>query len=110
MVQRIDLMAQLMRHPQATYWLRVRGESMRNAGIFDRDVVMFDRAITPRSGQVVVPSNNDGCTIARSNEAKALGDMAAARYCWAVLGWPAIHGGGASHNPNHLKKNNLTGK
>jgi DNA polymerase V len=53
-VQRVDLMAQLMRHPQATYLLRVRGESMIEAGIFDNDVVMVDRAITPRSGQVVV--------------------------------------------------------
>jgi len=32
----------------------VRGESMRDAGIFDGDVVMVDRAIAPRSGQVVV--------------------------------------------------------
>ena len=54
MVQRVDLMTQLIRHPQATYLLRVRGESMRDAGIFDNDVVMVDRAITPRSGQVVV--------------------------------------------------------
>ncbi len=53
-MQRVDLMAQLMRHPQATYLLRVRGESMIEAGIFDNDVVMVDRAITPRSGQVVV--------------------------------------------------------
>ena len=54
MVQRVDLMAQLIKHPQATYMLRVRGESMRDAGIFDNDVVMVDRAITPRSGQIVV--------------------------------------------------------
>jgi DNA polymerase V len=53
-VQRVDLMNQLIRHPQATYLLRVRGESMRDAGIFDNDVVMVDRAIAPRSGQVVV--------------------------------------------------------
>jgi SOS-response transcriptional repressor LexA len=31
MVQRVDLMTQLIRHPQATYLLRVRGESMRDA-------------------------------------------------------------------------------
>lgn len=54
MVQRVDLMAQLMRHPQATYLLRIRGESMRGVGIFDGDVVMVDRAIAWRSGQVVV--------------------------------------------------------
>src|SRR5512133_3593439 len=54
MVQRVDLMAQLIRHPQATYLLRIRGESMRGVGIFDGDVVMVDRAIAWRSGQVVV--------------------------------------------------------
>lgn len=54
MVQRIDLMAQLIRHPQATYLLKIRGDSMRGVGIFDGDVVMVDKAITPRSGQVVV--------------------------------------------------------
>ena len=54
MVQRLDLMAHLIKHPQATFLLRVRGESMRDAGIFDGDVVLVDKAITPRSGQVVI--------------------------------------------------------
>ena len=53
-VQRIDLMAELIRHPQATFLLRVRGDSMREVGIFDGDVVLVDRAIRPRSGQVVI--------------------------------------------------------
>jgi DNA polymerase V len=53
-VQRVDLMAELIKHPQASYLLRIRGESMRDVGIFDGDVVLVDRAITPRSGQVVV--------------------------------------------------------
>ncbi len=54
MVQRLDLMAQLIKHPQATFLLRVRGESMKDAGIFDGDVVLVDKAITPRSGMVVI--------------------------------------------------------
>ena len=54
MVKRIDLMEQLIQHPQATFMLRIRGESMRDAGIFDGDVVLVDRAITPGHGQVVV--------------------------------------------------------
>ena len=54
MVQRVDLMAQLIKHPQATFLLRVRGESMKDAGIFDGDVVLVDKAITPRSGMVVI--------------------------------------------------------
>ena len=54
MVQRVDLMAELIKHPQASYLLRIRSESMRDAGIFDGDVVLVDRAITPRSGHVVI--------------------------------------------------------
>jgi len=53
-VQRIDLMAQLVKHPQATFLLRVRGDSMKDAGIFDNDVVLVDRAIRPQSGQIVI--------------------------------------------------------
>jgi len=53
-VQRVDLMAQLIKHPQATFLLRVRGESMKDAGIFDNDVVLVDRAIAPRSGHIVI--------------------------------------------------------
>ncbi len=53
-VQRVDLMEQLIKHPQATFLLRVRGDSMKDAGIFDNDVVLVDRAITPRSGHVVI--------------------------------------------------------
>ena len=54
LVQRVDLMAELIKHPQASFLLRIRGESMRDVGIFDGDVVLVDRAITPRSGHVVV--------------------------------------------------------
>ena len=53
-VKRLDLMKQLIKHPQATFLLRVRGESMMGARIFDNDVVLVDRAINPRSGHVVV--------------------------------------------------------
>jgi DNA polymerase V len=53
-VQRVDLMAQLIRHPQATFMLRVRGDSMRDAGILDGSVVLVDRAIVPRHGHIVI--------------------------------------------------------
>jgi DNA polymerase V len=53
-VERIDLMQQLVKHPQATFYIRVRGESMRDAGILDGSVVLVDRAITPADGQIVL--------------------------------------------------------
>lgn len=39
-VKRIDLTAELIVHPQATFLLRVSGDSMRDAGIFDGDMLV----------------------------------------------------------------------
>jgi len=52
--ERIDLMAQLVRHPQATFFIRIRGDSMRDAGILDGSVVVVDRAVRPAHGHIVV--------------------------------------------------------
>jgi DNA polymerase V len=54
LVQRVDLMAQLIRHPQATFFLRVKGDLMRDAGVMDGSVVLVDRAIAPRNGHIVI--------------------------------------------------------
>ena len=53
-VERIDLMKQLVRHPQATFFVRVRGDSMQGAGILDGSVVLVDKAIRPQHGHIVV--------------------------------------------------------
>lgn len=52
--QRIDLGQLLITHPQATYFLRASGHSMVEAGIFDKDILVVDRAIKPRHGHIVV--------------------------------------------------------
>jgi len=52
--KRIDLTAQLVKHPQATFLMKARGDSMREAGIFDGDILLVDKAITPRNGHIVV--------------------------------------------------------
>lgn len=53
-VKRVDLTQELITHPQATFLLRVSGESMREAGIFDGDMLVVNKALKPRHGQVVV--------------------------------------------------------
>ena len=40
--------------PAPDYLLKVRGDSMRDEGIFDGDVILVDRAIKPRHGHIVV--------------------------------------------------------
>ncbi|MFV0284581.1 MAG: LexA family protein [Castellaniella sp.] len=52
--KRIDLNTVLIQHPEATFYLRARGESMRNAGIGDGDALIVDRAREARHGDIVV--------------------------------------------------------
>src|SRR5438552_6526922 len=53
-VTRLDLNDILIKHPQATFLMRVAGDAMREAGIDSGDVVLVDRAITPAHGHVVI--------------------------------------------------------
>ncbi len=50
----IDLNEQLIRNKPATYFMRVTGNSMINAGIHDGDVVIVDRSLKPVSGKIVI--------------------------------------------------------
>lgn len=52
--ERIDLTRELIAHPEATFLVRVKGESMRDAGILDGDVLIVDRALKPQNSMVVV--------------------------------------------------------
>lgn len=52
--RRIDLSEQLITHPQATFIIKVRGLSMVEAGIFDGDLLVVNRALKPKHNSVVV--------------------------------------------------------
>jgi len=52
--QRINLTQLLITHEQATYFLRASGHSMTEAGIFDRDILVVNKAIKPRHNHIVV--------------------------------------------------------
>lgn len=52
--KRIDLTQVLITHPQATYFLRASGHSMVEAGIFDNDILVVDKAIRERHNHIVV--------------------------------------------------------
>lgn len=43
-----------IRHPAATFFLRVSGDSMTGLGIFDGDVLVVDRSLEAKRGMVVV--------------------------------------------------------
>ncbi|MBN2638630.1 MAG: translesion error-prone DNA polymerase V autoproteolytic subunit [Bacteroidales bacterium] len=50
----IDLNKELVKHPTATYYGRVQGESMKNAGINEGDMIVIDKSIEPVDGKIAV--------------------------------------------------------
>jgi DNA polymerase V len=50
----IDLNEQLIRNKSATYFFRMKGDAMKDAGIFDNDILVVDRSIKNAVGKVVV--------------------------------------------------------
>lgn len=64
-VKRIDLTQELVTHPQATFLLRVSGDSMREDGIFDGDMLVVNKALKPRHGSVVVAVVDGEFTVKR---------------------------------------------
>ena len=61
----IDLNEQLVRNKPATFFLRVSGDAMTGAGIFDGDVVIVDRSLKPASGKVIIAALNGELLIRR---------------------------------------------
>jgi DNA polymerase V len=61
----LDLNQHLIAHPTATFFVRVAGESMREAGIHSGDVLIVDRALTPTDGSVVIAVVNGDLTVKR---------------------------------------------
>lgn len=50
----LDLNKHLVKHPAATFFVRVSGESMIDAGIHNEDILIVDRSLEPRDGKVVI--------------------------------------------------------
>lgn len=61
----IDLSKLLVTHPSATFYFRVKGDSMRNACIPDNALLVVDRSIKVTSGMIVVAVINGEFTVRR---------------------------------------------
>jgi len=65
----LDLNEHLIQHPSATFFCRVSGQSMTGLGIFDGDLLIIDRAITAKDGDVVLAAVNGELTCKRLDAA-----------------------------------------
>jgi len=61
----LDLNEHLIQHPAATFFVRVRGDSMTGVGIHDGDLLVVDRALEPKSGAIVVAVIDGELTVKR---------------------------------------------
>ena len=50
----LDLNKELIKHPASTFYARVKGDSMVDAGIQDGDLLVIDKALEPKEGTVAV--------------------------------------------------------
>ena len=50
----MDLNKELVRHPAATFYGRVVGDSMVNAGVDEGDVLVIDKSLEPQEGDMAV--------------------------------------------------------
>ena len=61
----LDLVEHLIRNRAATFLMRAVGHSMQDAGIFDGDLLIVDRSVTPRSGSIVIAAIDGEYTVKR---------------------------------------------
>lgn len=59
----LDLNEFLIKRPAATYFVRVKGDSMINAGIQHGDLLVVDRSLRPASGDIIIASVDGDFTV-----------------------------------------------
>jgi len=61
----LDLNNLLVKHHEATFFVRVSGQSMIDAGIFPDDILIVDRSIQAKDGKVVIANIEGDVTVKR---------------------------------------------
>jgi DNA polymerase V len=61
--QALDLNELCISRPAATFFVRVSGDSMVDAGIYPHDLLVVDRSLTPQQGDVVIACVNAELTV-----------------------------------------------
>ena len=66
----LDLNTYLIRHPAATFFVRVVGDSMIGAGIHAEDILIVDRSLEPTDKKVVIAIVNGELMVKRLRKLK----------------------------------------
>jgi len=54
--EKLNLNKHLIKNKESTFFVRVSGDSMINVGIFDNDILVVDRSLTPTKQSIVIAS------------------------------------------------------
>lgn len=68
--KKLDLNEYIIKHPAATFFVRVEGDSMINVGIHDGDLLIVDRSLEPADGKIVIAVINGEMTVKRIRKQK----------------------------------------
>jgi DNA polymerase V len=63
--RKLDLNEFLISHPAATFFMRVEGSSMIDAGIHSGDILVVDRALEPSDNRIIIAALNGELTVKR---------------------------------------------
>ncbi|MGY3805309.1 LexA family protein [Pigmentibacter ruber] len=61
--KKIDLNEYIVKHPEATFYVKCQGDSMLGAGIHPGDILVVDRSLTAANGNIVVAVVNGEFTV-----------------------------------------------
>lgn len=62
---KLDLNDYLIMNPAATFLVRVTGDSMTNSGIYSGDLLIVDRSLEPKDGNIVIAVIDGELTVKR---------------------------------------------
>ena len=62
---KLDLNDLLVKNPAATFFVRVSGDSMINAGIYSGDILVVDRSVDPKDGNIIIAVLDGELTVKR---------------------------------------------
>jgi len=61
--KKLDLNEYLIKNPSSTFYVRVEGDSMINAGIHSKDILIVDRSLEPKNKKIVLAILNGEFTV-----------------------------------------------
>lgn len=90
--RKIDLNEQLVRNPASTFFVRVAGDSMRDAGVIDGDILIVDRAVAAKNKSIVIAAIDGELTVKRLKKTRSRLWLVPENPDWHIGRWPRMSG------------------